>query len=74
MFFISNEEISLGETFIIDISNGIKFQPSITITNVRGEEGIYSNMHQIQEPRKGWANDLPLCPGNVLEIPGGAQC
>lgn len=74
MFFISNEEISLGEFFIIDISNGTKFQPSITITNVHGEDGICSNMHQIQEPRKGWANDLPLCPGNVLEIPAGAQC
>lgn len=74
IFLISNEKTSLGEIFIMDTSNGIKFQPSITITNMRGEEGVPGDMHKIQGPRKCWANDLPLYSADVLEISGGAQC
>lgn len=36
----------------MDISSGIEFQPSITITNMHGEEGVPSDMHKIQKPRK----------------------
>jgi len=52
----------------MDVSNGIKFEPSITITNTHGEAGVPGTIHKIQDPRKCWASDLLLCPGNVLEI------
>lgn len=65
-FFIFKEKTSLGEVFIMDVSNGLKFQPRIIITNMDGEKVICTDTHKIQEPEKCWGNDLSLYPGNVL--------
>lgn len=45
-FLIPNEKTSLGEIFIMDFSNGIGFQRSITVPNVHDEEGVPTNMHK----------------------------
>lgn len=47
-FLIPNEKTSLGEIFIMDFSNGIGFQRSITVPNVHDEEGVPTNMHKIK--------------------------
>lgn len=64
-FFIFNKKTSLGEVFIMDVSSGLKFQPRIIITSMDGEKVTSSDVHKIQQPRKCWANDLSLYPGNV---------
>lgn len=39
---------SLGEIFIMGISNGIEFQPRFTVPNMHDEEGVPTNMHKTE--------------------------
>lgn len=65
---------SLDETFIVDVSNGVKFQPSIALANMHAEESVPSDVHQIQEPRSGgqvlgFAPLSQKCPGDLRWSP-----
>lgn len=46
------KKTSLGDLFffffIMGISNGIKFQPRFTVSNMLDEKGVPTNMHKIK--------------------------
>ena len=69
VFFISKETTSLGEIFITDISNGIKFQPSITITSMHGGKGFLATCTKFKSRGSG---GLMACPF-ILEMSWRSQ-